>query len=65
MKIWITTYWNKEIEPMVSPFDNKEAAETCAKYYKHKGYNVCIDECEVFHSCIWKPMGIVDKVGKE
>lgn len=52
MKIWITTYWTAEIEPVVAPFDNKEAAETCARYYEKQGYKVCIDECDIFHKCI-------------
>ena len=50
--IWITTYWESGIEPVVSPFDNREAAETCARYYKKQGYKVCIDECGIFHKCI-------------
>jgi len=51
MKIWIATYWKNGIEPVVSPFDNKEAADNCANYYKQQGYNVCVDECVVFHGC--------------
>lgn len=52
MKIWITTYWAPEIvEPVVTPFDNQKAAETCARYYKGQGYKVCIDECDIFHEC--------------
>lgn len=50
--IWITTYWKSGIEPVVSPFDNREAAEICAEYYKKQGYKVCIDECDIFHKCI-------------
>ena len=50
-KVWITTYWTKEIEPVVTPFDNQEAAETCARYYEKRGYKVCIDECNIFHKC--------------
>ena len=51
MKIWIATYWENGIEPVVSPFDNKEAADNCANYYKQQGYNICVDECIVFHEC--------------
>lgn len=51
MKIWITTYWTTEIEPVVTPFDNREAAETCARYYERQGYKVCIDECDICHEC--------------
>ena len=50
-KIWIATYWTTEIEPVVTPFDNQEAAETCARYYERQGYKVCIDECDLFHTC--------------
>lgn len=49
--IWITTYWKDGTEPVVSPFDNQEAAEICAKYYKTQGYEVCVDKCNVFHKC--------------
>lgn len=52
MEIWITTYWTTEIEPVVTPFDNQEAAETCARYYKKQGYKVCVDKCVIFHECI-------------
>lgn len=50
-KVWITTYWTKGIEPVVTPFDNQEAAETCARYYEKRGCRVCIDECNIFHKC--------------
>lgn len=50
MKIWITTYWTIEVEPVVTPFDNQEAANTCAQWYKEQGYDVCVDECEMYHA---------------
>ena len=50
-KVWITTYWTTEIKPVVTPFDNEEAAKTCARYYEKQGYKVCIDECNIFHKC--------------
>lgn len=49
-KIWITTIWKAEIEPVVTSFDNQEAANLCAQWYKEQGYNVCVDECKVYHS---------------
>lgn len=52
MKVWITTYWTTEIEPVVTPFDNRKAAETCARYYRRQGYKVCVDECNFFHKFI-------------
>lgn len=47
VNLWITTYWTTEIEPVVTPFDNKRAAEACARYYRRKGYKVRIDECNI------------------
>ena len=49
-KVWIVTTWESfDTEPMVSPFNNKTAAEAYYHYEKfEKHHNCCIDECEVF-----------------
>ena len=51
--IWIVTYWNSEIEPVVTAFDNKEAAQTCCDYFS-KEYSCCLDECNVYSSFTYK-----------
>lgn len=47
--IWIVTYWNSEIEPVVTAFDNKEAAQACCDYFS-KEYSCCVDECNIYSS---------------
>ena len=48
-KVWIVTTWESDTEPMVNPFNNKEAAEAYYHYERFEKYhNCCIDECEVF-----------------
>lgn len=49
-KIYIVTYWDKDEEPVVSPFNNKDAAYKCYNYFKEIHDGCCIDKCNVFSS---------------
>ena len=47
--VWIVTYWDKGDEPVVTPFDNQEAATKCYEYFKTIHDGCCLDECTIFH----------------
>lgn len=49
-KVWVVTYWsnNTEEEPIVTVFDNDDAAQNCYKYFNRKEEHCCIDECPVY-----------------
>ena len=49
-KIWIVTRLDED-EPIVTPFDNQEAAEKCKEYFEDvTRVKVIIDESEIFTS---------------
>ena len=45
--IWVVTYWDSETDPVVTVFDNKEAAQACCDYFS-KWYSCCMDECAIY-----------------
>ena len=47
-KAWSVIYWDKGEEPVVTLFDNEEAANNCYKYFKLHHDGCCIDECSIF-----------------
>lgn len=48
-KIWVVAYWNKNEEPILTAFDNKEAAYKCYNYFKKYYDGCCIDTLSIFH----------------
>ena len=47
-EIWIVTYWDKDVEPVVTAFNNKEVAEKCYKHFAGCHEGCCIDKCKVY-----------------
>ena len=45
--VWIVTYWDHGQEPVVTPFNNRENAEECWRYFKDSHDGCCLDECKV------------------
>lgn len=45
--IWIVTYWDIDSEPVVTAFNNEEAANKCYKYFKQCHDGCCLDECSI------------------
>lgn len=43
-EVWSVIYWDKDEEPIISLFNNEEAARKC--YENHNG--CCIDKCNIF-----------------
>lgn len=52
MKIWIISYYDVGDDPVVTPFDNKDAATKCYEHFIGEHDRVNIDECEVYSSFI-------------
>lgn len=49
IEMFVVTKYSKEIEPIVTIFNNEEAANRCAEYFKkHQRFKVCIDKCPVY-----------------
>lgn len=54
LHIWVVTYWESFLtgptdEPVVSVFDNEEAAQKCYKYFKQQYSGCCIDKAPIYH----------------
>ncbi len=52
--IWIVTYWESDRVPVVTAFNNEEAANKCYKYFKKEHYKCCLDECPVYSTFYFK-----------
>lgn len=50
MPIYIVTYWDEGKEPVVTAFDNKDAAEYCYRAFRDCHDGCCMDETTVYHS---------------
>ena len=48
MNVWVVTYWDKNEEPVLTAFNNKETAERCYEYFKKGHDGCCIDELPVY-----------------
>ena len=46
--IWIVTYWDFGSEPVVTAFNNEEAAIECRDYFKRCYDECCLDECPIY-----------------
>ena len=47
-KVYVVTYWDNEVEPVVTVFDNQENAKKCYSYFKKEHDGCCIDEVPVY-----------------
>lgn len=54
--VFVVTYWDNELEPVVTVFNNQENAEKCCSFFKEKHDGCCIDEVPVY-----KHFGINEK----
>lgn len=46
--IFIVTYWDNGLEPVVTAFNNQVSAEKCYSYFKKEHDGCCIDEVPVY-----------------
>lgn len=49
-EVYCVTYWDDSEEPVVTIFDNEEAANKCYDYFKMHHEGCCIDSCEIYSS---------------
>lgn len=47
-KVFVVTYWDNGVEPVVTVFDNQENAEKCYSFFKGKHDGCCVDEVPVY-----------------
>ena len=50
MKIWIVTYWDDGKEPVVTVFDNEDAARLCFRTFRDLYFGCSIDESTMYHT---------------
>lgn len=48
MVVYVVTYWDKDTEPVITVFSNKESAMNCYNNFKPIHYDCIIDECNVY-----------------
>ena len=46
--IFIVTYWDNGLEPVVTAFNNQVSAEKCYSYFKKEHDGCCIDKVPVY-----------------
>lgn len=48
--VYVVTYWKEELnyEPVVTVFNNEDAAQRCKSYFNNRGFETCVDKCEIF-----------------
>lgn len=51
-KVFVVTYVDSGENPTVTVFDNKEAAEKCAEFFKKEHETVCLDEAQIYKKFI-------------
>lgn len=47
-KVWVVTYRDRCEEPVVTLFDNEDAAKDCYKEFKKEHWGAWIDEAPVY-----------------
>ena len=46
--VYVVTYWDDGEEPVVTVFDNADAATRCMDSFSESHDGCCLDECEVY-----------------
>ena len=46
--VYVVTYWDDGLEPVVTVFDNQENAEKCYSFFIKRHSGCCIDEVPVY-----------------
>ena len=47
-KVYVVTYWDNGVEPVVTVFDNQENAEKCYSFFIKEHDGCCVDEVPVY-----------------
>ena len=46
--VYVVTYWDNGLEPVVTVFDNQENAEKCYSFFIKRHNGCCIDEVPIY-----------------
>lgn len=46
--VYVVTYWDNGLEPVVTVFNNQENAEKCYLFFKEKHDGCCMDEVLIY-----------------
>lgn len=46
--VFVVTYWDNGLEPVVTVFDNRENAEKCYSFFIKRHSGCCVDEVPVY-----------------
>lgn len=46
--VYVVTYWDDGLEPVVTVFDNQENAEKCYSFFIKRHSGCCIDEVPIY-----------------
>ena len=46
--VYVVTYWDNGLEPVVTVFDNQENAEKCYSFFVNRHSGCCVDEVPVY-----------------
>lgn len=46
--VYVVTYWDDGLEPVVTVFDNQENAEKCYSFFVRRYSGCCIDEVPIY-----------------
>ncbi len=54
--VWVVTYWDGNFgeEPVVTVFDNPEAAKLCFETFSNRHFGCCMDECNLYYAFVDK-----------
>lgn len=47
--VWVVTYWDEGMEPVVTVFNNQKAAQECYSCFSLE-HNACIDKAFIYSS---------------
>lgn len=61
--VWVVTYWDIGVEPVITVFNNEVVANDFYNYSKNHFHVCCLDRCPVYST--FKVTGIVAEGGKE
>lgn len=52
--VWIVSYYDSGEDPVVTSFDNKDAAMRCYEHFVGEHEKVDVDEVPIYHSFVIK-----------
>ena len=47
-RVYVVTYWDDVLEPVITVFDNQENAEKCYSFFVKRHSGCCVDEVPIY-----------------